>query len=171
MLFMGEEYCERRPFPFFVDHTDPDVLRATNEGRRAEFSGADWSGEVPEPGALATFESAVLDPTVVERDDAHAGMLAMYTEALRVRREYPTVAGHMATQQVSLVDEVVVVTRTIVDQQTTLVINLTDEARSLAVEGSLVFTSDDARWGGDGATVVDDGSITIASWTTALVAT
>jgi hypothetical protein len=90
---------------------------------------------------------------------------------LRLRREHSTVAGRMATQQVSLLDDVVVVTRTFGDQQTTLAINITDAARSIALDGSLAFASDDVRWGGADATNLDDGSLTIAPWTTALVVT
>ena len=47
LLFMGEEYAETAPFPFFVDHTDLDLLAATGAGRQAEFSGA--GGTAPSP--------------------------------------------------------------------------------------------------------------------------
>src|SRR5262249_22130347 len=49
LLFMGEEYGERRPFQFFTDHVDPAIADATREGRRREF---DFAGEdVPDPQA------------------------------------------------------------------------------------------------------------------------
>ena len=38
LLFMGEEYGERRPFQFFTDHIDPAIADATREGRRQEFA-------------------------------------------------------------------------------------------------------------------------------------
>ena len=35
LLFMGEEYGERRPFRFFTDHDDPAIAEATREGPAA----------------------------------------------------------------------------------------------------------------------------------------
>jgi maltooligosyltrehalose trehalohydrolase len=35
MLFMGEEYGDTSPFPYFVDHTDPELLEAVRRGRAA----------------------------------------------------------------------------------------------------------------------------------------
>jgi maltooligosyltrehalose trehalohydrolase len=63
LVFMGEEYDERRPFQFFTDHIDPAIAEATREGRRAEVertSGA--GGEAPDPQALETFENSKLEP-------------------------------------------------------------------------------------------------------------
>ncbi len=169
MLFMGEEYGELAPFPFFVDHTDPDVLRATNEGRRAEFEGADWSVEVPEPGARSTFESAVLDPSIVERDERSAELLAMYTELLRLRREMPSVTSPTATQQIDQIGDAVTILRTLDGRTTTVVINESDASVELPIDGTLEFASDDTRWGGTGRTAVIDSRLSIAGWTVALV--
>ena len=66
MLFMGEEYAETAPFPFFVDHGDPELLEATRRGRREEFAAAEWSEEVPIPADPATFAAAVLDPSLAD---------------------------------------------------------------------------------------------------------
>ncbi len=37
MLFMGEEYGSSRPFQFFASHPEPELARATVQGRKAEF--------------------------------------------------------------------------------------------------------------------------------------
>lgn len=170
MLFQGEEYGELRPFPFFVDHTDPEILRATNEGRRAEFAGADWSVDVPEPGARSTFESAILDPTVVDRDDRAARLLALYTELLRLRREVAAVASPAAEQEVTTIAGVVLVQRSLPDSTSTLAINESDLAARYPLGGELVFASDDRRWGGDGSAGVGGGELSLPPWTVALVA-
>lgn len=152
MLFQGEEYGERRPFPFFIDHTDPDLVRATSEGRRAEFAGFDRSVEIPEPGARTTFESAVLDPTVVDRDDRAAGLSAMYTELLRLRREIPALTSPAAHQHVDLAGDVVTVHRTLgaTAVTVTLTVDVDTGAASarLHADGQARFTSDDPRWTG-----------------------
>ncbi|MDX6555428.1 MAG: maltooligosyltrehalose trehalohydrolase, partial [Miltoncostaeaceae bacterium] len=63
MLFMGEEYGERRPFQFFTDHVDPFIADATREGRRREFAHfAAFAGDVPDPQDPATFVRSTLDP-------------------------------------------------------------------------------------------------------------
>jgi maltooligosyltrehalose trehalohydrolase len=86
LLFMGQEYGERRPFQFFTDHIDPAIAEATREGRKREFAGfAGFAAEeVPDPQALETFERSKLDPSL--GDD---GLRAFYGELLRLRRELP----------------------------------------------------------------------------------
>ncbi len=61
LLFMGEEYDETNPFPFFCSFSDPELTRAIREGRRREF--ADFvtdADEVPDPSAFETFAAARL---------------------------------------------------------------------------------------------------------------
>ncbi|MEP7334283.1 MAG: alpha-amylase family glycosyl hydrolase [Actinomycetota bacterium] len=86
LLFMGEEYGERRPFQFFTDHIDPAIAEATREGRRREFAGfAGFSGEeVPDPQARSTFEASKLDRWRPDEE-----LRAFYRELLDLRRELP----------------------------------------------------------------------------------
>jgi maltooligosyltrehalose trehalohydrolase len=82
MLFMGEEYGERRPFQFFSDHIDEKIATATREGRRREFAAfAQFGEEIPDPQAEETFERSKLS---WEPDPAIAGL---YTQLLAARRE------------------------------------------------------------------------------------
>jgi maltooligosyltrehalose trehalohydrolase len=62
MLFMGEEWGSKAPFPFFCDFHG-DLAEAVRKGRRKEFAGAyaKWGEEIPDPLAPSTAESAVLD--------------------------------------------------------------------------------------------------------------
>jgi maltooligosyltrehalose trehalohydrolase len=86
LLFMGEEYGERRPFQFFTDHVDPAIAEATREGRRREFAGfAGFSADdVPDPQAPETFERSKLHPSSADEE-----LRAFYGELLRLRRELP----------------------------------------------------------------------------------
>jgi maltooligosyltrehalose trehalohydrolase len=86
LLFMGEEYGERRPFQFFTDHVDPFIADATREGRRREFERfAAFSGDdVPDPQDPATFERSKLDPAAGDPD-----LRAFYERLLRLRRRLP----------------------------------------------------------------------------------
>jgi maltooligosyltrehalose trehalohydrolase len=87
LLFMGEEYGETRPFPYFVSHSDPALVDAVRAGRRREFADFPWEA-VPDPQDAATFRSAILDWERRERADG-ATMLAWYDELLTLRRGEP----------------------------------------------------------------------------------
>src|SRR5581483_9783999 len=56
----GDEYGERAPFPYFVSHSDPQLVEAVRRGRAEEFAGFGWEGEPPDPQSEETFHSAVL---------------------------------------------------------------------------------------------------------------
>ncbi len=95
LLFMGEEYGEIAPFPYFVSHTDPDLVTAVRRGRREEFRAFGWTGEIPDPQAEATFRAAALDHRLRERG-RHGLLVAYHTALLRERRERPALA-HLDT--------------------------------------------------------------------------
>jgi maltooligosyltrehalose trehalohydrolase len=88
LLFMGEEYAEERPFPFFCSFGDPNLIEAVRRGRRAEFSAFAWQGEVPDPQAESTFASARLSWSWPE-GTAQAGLRGLYRDLLAARRCWP----------------------------------------------------------------------------------
>src|SRR5581483_1007847 len=86
LLFMGEEYGERRPFQFFTDHIDPAIVEATREGRKREFADfTSFSGqEVPDPQDPETFRRSKLRP-----ENGDPEVLAFYRRLLELRRTMP----------------------------------------------------------------------------------
>jgi len=62
MLFMGEEWGSKKPFPFFCDFKG-GLAEAVRQGRRREYGWAyaTYGNEVPDPLDQETFRSAVLD--------------------------------------------------------------------------------------------------------------
>src|SRR5205807_218069 len=54
LLFMGEEYGETAPFPYFVDHSDPALIKQVRQGRRKDFARFDWQGDPPDPSEEST---------------------------------------------------------------------------------------------------------------------
>jgi maltooligosyltrehalose trehalohydrolase len=62
MLFMGEEWGSKAPFPFFCDFKG-DLADAVRKGRRSEYAWAfaKYGDAIPDPLVEATFASAVLD--------------------------------------------------------------------------------------------------------------
>jgi maltooligosyltrehalose trehalohydrolase len=104
LLFMGEEYGERRPFQYFVSHTDPELVRAVREGRRNEFAAFGWENDVPDPQSEETFERSTLDPSVAGTG-RHAHLAALYHRLLRLRRTEPALVPGAAVVTVEA-DEV-----------------------------------------------------------------
>ncbi|HWM45550.1 MAG TPA: malto-oligosyltrehalose trehalohydrolase [Xanthobacteraceae bacterium] len=90
LMFMGEEWGEIRPFPFFCDFKG-DLANAVREGRRREFphETAEGTPGLPDPNSELTFESAVLDRTVLGRP-VHAKRRELVRRLLHCRREHVT---------------------------------------------------------------------------------
>ena len=84
MLFMGEEYGELAPFQYFTNHIDPEIARATREGRRSEFAAfAEFAADVPDPEDAATFERSKLTRR------ADQGLARLYRELIQARKRLP----------------------------------------------------------------------------------
>jgi maltooligosyltrehalose trehalohydrolase len=96
LLFMGEEYGETAPFPYFVSHGDQDLIEAVRRGRKAEFAGFDWQAEPPDPQAEATFGSARLNREL-RREGRHRILYEFYRELIRLRQTLPALA-HLSTK-------------------------------------------------------------------------
>ncbi len=88
LLFMGEEYGEENPFPFFCSFGDPELVQAVREGRKKEFDAFAWQGEVPDPQGEETFASARLSWSWPEGTH-RAGLRRLYRDLLSARREWP----------------------------------------------------------------------------------
>jgi maltooligosyltrehalose trehalohydrolase len=85
MLFMGEEWGALTPFQFFTSHEDPQVARATAEGRKAEFAEHGWDAEeIPDPQDPETFQRSKLDWDEVG-GQGHAHLLDFYKALIRLR--------------------------------------------------------------------------------------
>ncbi|MBN1395526.1 MAG: malto-oligosyltrehalose trehalohydrolase [Pirellulales bacterium] len=97
LLWMGEEYGETRPFPFFSSFGDPDLIEAVRRGRREEFAALEfrWDEEIPDPQSPDTFESAKL------RWDwsspAASARRRLYADLLKARRERPALRDRRHT--------------------------------------------------------------------------
>jgi maltooligosyltrehalose trehalohydrolase len=96
MLFMGEEWGSKTPFPFFCDFA-PDLALLVARGRREEFSeffDPEDDRLIPDPGAAETFRRAVLDWASLDEPEL-TGRLKLYGELLALRREkiVPRLAG------------------------------------------------------------------------------
>ncbi|MBY6411326.1 malto-oligosyltrehalose trehalohydrolase [Rhodococcus sp. BP-252] len=88
MLFMGEEWGASTPFQFFTSHPEPELGKATAEGRKAEFAEHGWdSDDIPDPQDPQTFLRSKLDWSELGDGD-HARLLETYRGLLSLRKQY-----------------------------------------------------------------------------------
>ena len=91
LLFMGEDYGETAPFPYFVDHSDQGLLEAVRRGRAYEMRDIGFEEEQLDPADEATFELAKIDFGLREVGH-HVCVWAAYRELISLRRTHPALA-------------------------------------------------------------------------------
>ncbi|CAB4690613.1 MAG: malto-oligosyltrehalose trehalohydrolase [Actinobacteria bacterium] len=153
MLFQGEEWAAGTPFQFFTSHPEPELGRATAEGRIAEFERMGWDPSVvPDPQDPATFERSRLDWSEAESGRG-ARMLQVYRDLAALRRSWPQLTDPSFERTSCEVDEAA---RLLVLDRGDLriVVNMADTATSYAAPGArLLFETV------SGADLHDDGRL------------
>jgi maltooligosyltrehalose trehalohydrolase len=110
LLFMGEEYGETRPFPYFCSFDDATLVEAVRRGRREEFAPMYQKTEgridlhdnrsapfLPDPQAAETFCSATLRWQWPDASP-QAGMRRLYATLLAARRQWPALRDRRQTK-------------------------------------------------------------------------
>ncbi len=160
LLFMGEEYGETAPFPYFVSHGDAALIEAVRAGRKAEFPSIGADGEPPDPASERTFTSARLDRTLL-RQEPHQRMLEYHRHLLRLRRTLPALTRADRTDLTGGAADghrTIWIRREGDGDEIFLIMHFDD--RSVEVQVPLpsgtwrtALDSADASWGGPGGTV------------------
>ncbi|MEU4719098.1 malto-oligosyltrehalose trehalohydrolase [Nonomuraea dietziae] len=88
MLFMGEEWGARTPFPFFTDHVEPALREGEAERRAREFEGFGYDWIAPDPSAEDTFLRAKLEWSEL-KDEEHWSLLCWYRDLIALRKAMP----------------------------------------------------------------------------------
>lgn len=92
MLFMGEEWGSSSPFQFFSSHPEPELARATAEGRKREFAEHGWDAdEIPDPQDPATFQRSKLKWDEIDEGD-HGRLRRVYRALIALRHNEPDMA-------------------------------------------------------------------------------
>jgi maltooligosyltrehalose trehalohydrolase len=173
LLFMGEEYGETAPFPYFVSHSDESLIEAVREGRRREFAAFHWSEQPPDPQDEGTFMSAKLDHSLRTRRTRHRILFEFYRELLRLRRKQPALA-HLSkehlTVEASAHRQTLVVRRWTETDEVIVTSYFGDQPAAVpaAIPGGRwvkLLDSAEARWAGPGsrlpAELISDGEVTL----------
>ncbi|MGA2619951.1 MAG: DUF3459 domain-containing protein [Thermoguttaceae bacterium] len=162
-VFMGEEYGERRPFPFFCSFDDPLVVEGVRVGRRQEFAALDfrWGVDIPDPQDYKTFAAAKLGWAWPE-GSAEAQHRQLYQDLLAARRRWPALRDRRHTTARVLGDPrstdradqpALLLLQRGGDDGLLAVANLTPQNMSIAalnLDGrQLLLSTEDARYGGE----------------------
>jgi maltooligosyltrehalose trehalohydrolase len=179
MLWMGEEYAEPAPFPYFISHGDPDLVEAVRKGRVEEFKRFDWQDTPPDPQSEETFASARLNWSL--RDDGrHALMLAFYKRLIELRRTIPALSEldrDALTVDAQAGKSVLAFRRSQPDSEVVCVLNLSEQEADVAsglFSGTyqLLMDSAEPKWGGPGSTARESlktgQSVLCAPWSVVL---
>ena len=88
LMFMGDEWGTRQPFPFFCDFKG-NLAHAVREGRHKEFADAyaRHAGEVPDPLAAETVKFATLDWSSLGKPEP-AARLDLVRKRLAARKKF-----------------------------------------------------------------------------------
>jgi maltooligosyltrehalose trehalohydrolase len=166
MLFMGQEWAASSPFQYFTDHHG-ELGKLVEAGRRREFKDAfENLTDVPSPQDPATFQRSKLNWDELEKP-AHAPVLALYRELLRLRHAHPEFrpASREAFQVQALESEILAM-RIAGPHQTWLVLCDLRGGHSGSLEAEIcrapgngkwrrVLSTNETRFGGDGVASFD----------------
>ncbi len=144
LIWMGEEWGEARPFPYFVHHGDAGLIEAVRRGRAAEFAAFQRPGlSVPDPQGEETFRSAVLSWP------EESTVLAFYRKALHLRA-----AGRKGLKFSDITVEVIpghqALTWTWTGWGRRAYANYGDQPVAVDVRGEILLTNNGASLNGDG---------------------
>lgn len=147
MLFMGEEWGAREPFPYFCDFNE-ELNRLVREGRRNELSrlpGFD-EDEALDPTSEETFRTAKLDWSMRQSETGRT-VLDLYRHLLALRREriVPMIRGLMGERAMHRVEKRTVFVRWETEDGAALnlMANLGDapfEGKTPDLPGETIFT-------------------------------
>ena len=144
MLFMGEEWGASTPFQFFSSHPEPELARATAEGRKNEFADHGWDADdIPDPQDPQTFQRSKLDWSELDTGE-HARLLRVYQDLIALRRSETDLADPWLEHLIVDYDESA---RWIVMRRGRLAVacNLDTEPAVVPFTGELVLSSDAPR--------------------------
>ncbi|MDQ0677570.1 maltooligosyltrehalose trehalohydrolase [Arthrobacter pascens] len=162
MLFMGEEFGASTPWQFFTSHPEPELGKATAEGRIREFERMGWDpAVVPDPQDPETFRRSKLNWAEASAG-GHARLLELYRSLTALRREHPELAGLGFTDTEISFDDDDGWLRFRRGSVEVLLNFSEEEVRLEDARGTLLLSSDEA-------TKLDGGALTLPPWGAAIL--
>lgn len=85
MLFMGEEWGSMRPFSYFLDFEDKQLIEDSKEGRRREWAWYNWKTPAPDPADIETFRRSWMSDKAQAYQEG-AEMAAYYMQLIALSK-------------------------------------------------------------------------------------
>ncbi len=85
MVFMGEEYGEKQPFHYFIDHNDEKLIEAVRKGRKNDFRAFGWKNDPPDPKAMDAYKQSWLSWNT--KDDESEKTFLFYKSLIELKKE------------------------------------------------------------------------------------
>jgi maltooligosyltrehalose trehalohydrolase len=169
LFFMGEEYGETAPFPYFISHSDPNLVEAVRQGRKEEFAAFGWKEAPPDPQEEGPFLQAKLDHTLTGKGD-HRVLYLFFKELIRHRKDIPPLArlskDHMSVSSFAK-ERALLIRRWSGPEEAALVFHFGKEPQDIDLplpRGAWIkgMDSAEAAWHGPGSAV--PGTVASEGW-------
>ncbi|MDP9042687.1 MAG: malto-oligosyltrehalose trehalohydrolase [Bacteroidota bacterium] len=152
LLFMGEEYGEKNPFLFFVDHTDETVIENTRKGRKQEFAHFYPGGDFPDPGAEETFLKSCLSWNTDENNAST--LFRWYQHLIQFRKSNKAMKGRNRSgfNAWTPTEKLVVMERKYENDKILILFNFSDSVQNFrldAVKKDPILNSHASGWSGN----------------------
>jgi maltooligosyltrehalose trehalohydrolase len=152
MLFMGEEYGEQNPFFYFTSHSDPELIKMVEEGRRSEFEHFDWSVTPPDCQDEKTFLRSKLKWNLGE--PLNQLIHQWYKELIGLRKSTPALQNfNKENLEVESKEDLFVMRRSSTDgkQELVIIFNFSSTKNSClqlseSGEWKKILDSKDSKW-------------------------
>ena len=170
LLFMGEEYGETAAFPYFVSHSDPELVEAIRRGREEELASFQETEHSLDPPNEGTFSAAKLQHHLLKKTE-HLLLFNFYKNLITLRKRMVGFIGLNTRDMTVLYSEklkYLFLNRWGEDIEFALIFHLGSERCVFRVpvpEGNWLKLIDSAevKWGGNGtqieSEIVSDGEV------------
>jgi maltooligosyltrehalose trehalohydrolase len=154
LVFMGEEYGETAPFPYFMSFHDGNLVEAVRQGRLRDFASFGWQEQPPDPWLPETFMRAKLN-----WDQRHQGehkvLLSFYKKLFEWRKAIPALGcAERESMEVGRQENVITVKRQGKGGSVYLLMNFSDRQARIDCDftaGGKIMDSSEKPWSGPGS--------------------
>jgi maltooligosyltrehalose trehalohydrolase len=152
LLFMGEEYGEKRPFLYFADHSDHELIERTKNGRKKEFAQSLAAVEIPDPFSEDSFLKSNLS-WEIENENACI-LLRWYQHLIHFRKTRKAMQGRLRSKfnAFSVSERCIVMERNFEGDLVRIAFNFADEPLIIPAENSrkiiCILDSHAPEWNG-----------------------
>jgi maltooligosyltrehalose trehalohydrolase len=153
LIFMGEEYNEKRPFLYFTSHSDEELIKLVSEGRKNEFSDFIGSDNFPEPQSEEVFTGSRLTFNI---QGERKYIFEFYRELISLKKNHPLWKSYdrSDTKAVLKGEKAIFLSRQVRGKMLGAILNFDDKDIEFKIHDAekiqyqIILNSEDKKWGG-----------------------